>query len=83
MIALMMEAASTSETQVNFYHTTWRNIPKTGIFILLHIWAVSARRPVILGTCGFSQSLQADEGVKRPDSEADQSQSPPSSAVVF
>jgi hypothetical protein len=23
MIALMMEAASTSETLVNFYHTTW------------------------------------------------------------
>jgi hypothetical protein len=27
-IALMMEAASTSETWVNFYQTTRRNIPK-------------------------------------------------------
>jgi hypothetical protein len=25
-IALMMEAVSTSETSVNFYQTTWRNI---------------------------------------------------------
>jgi hypothetical protein len=25
IIALMMEAASTSETSVNFYQTTWRN----------------------------------------------------------
>jgi hypothetical protein len=25
MIALMMEAASISETTVNFYQTTWRN----------------------------------------------------------
>jgi hypothetical protein len=28
MIALMMEAASTSETSVNFYQTTRRNIPE-------------------------------------------------------
>jgi hypothetical protein len=28
LIALMMEAASTSETSVNFYQTTRRNIPK-------------------------------------------------------
>jgi hypothetical protein len=27
-IALMMEAASTSETSVNFYQTTWRNNPE-------------------------------------------------------
>jgi hypothetical protein len=27
VIALMMEAASTFETSVNFYETTWRNIP--------------------------------------------------------
>jgi hypothetical protein len=26
IIALMMEAASTSETSINFYQTTWRNI---------------------------------------------------------
>jgi hypothetical protein len=25
---MMMEAASTSETLVNFYETTWRNIPE-------------------------------------------------------
>jgi hypothetical protein len=28
MIALMMEAASTSETSVNFYQTTRRSIPE-------------------------------------------------------
>jgi hypothetical protein len=28
MIALMMEAASASETSVNFYQTTRRNIPE-------------------------------------------------------
>jgi hypothetical protein len=27
LIALMMEAVSTSETSVNFYDTTWRHIP--------------------------------------------------------
>jgi hypothetical protein len=30
IIALMMEAASTSETPVNFYKTTRRNIPEDG-----------------------------------------------------
>jgi hypothetical protein len=30
IIALMMEAASTSETSVNFYQTTQRNIPEDG-----------------------------------------------------
>jgi hypothetical protein len=28
VIALMMEAASTFETSVNFYQTTWLNIPE-------------------------------------------------------
>jgi hypothetical protein len=28
VIALMMEAASISETSVNFYQTTWRNNPE-------------------------------------------------------
>jgi hypothetical protein len=32
-VTQMMEAASTSETSVNVYHTTWRNIPED-IFIL-------------------------------------------------
>jgi hypothetical protein len=31
-ITLMMEAASTSETSVNLYQTTWRNNQKTAIF---------------------------------------------------
>jgi hypothetical protein len=35
LIALMMEVASTSETLVNFYRTTWCNNPKTAIFILI------------------------------------------------
>jgi hypothetical protein len=33
-IALKMEAASTSETSVNFYQTTWRNNPEEAIFML-------------------------------------------------
>jgi hypothetical protein len=28
IIVLMIEAVSTSETSVNFYQTTWRNIPE-------------------------------------------------------
>jgi hypothetical protein len=28
LVVPMMEAASTSETLVNFYQTTWRNIPE-------------------------------------------------------
>jgi hypothetical protein len=28
LITLMMEAASTSETSVNFYQTTWHNNPE-------------------------------------------------------
>jgi hypothetical protein len=28
MMALMMEAANVSETSVNFYQTTWHNIPE-------------------------------------------------------
>jgi hypothetical protein len=34
IIALMLEAASTSETTVNFNHTTRRNNPEDSIFIL-------------------------------------------------
>jgi hypothetical protein len=36
LIALKMEAASTSETSVNFYQTTWRNNPEDS-----HIQTVS------------------------------------------
>jgi hypothetical protein len=32
MIALMMEAARSSETLVNFYQTTWRYNPKDSHF---------------------------------------------------
>jgi hypothetical protein len=28
----MMDAASTSEMFVNFYHTTWHNIPENNLF---------------------------------------------------
>jgi hypothetical protein len=34
IIALMMEAVSTSETLVNFYQTTWRNIPEDSHLVL-------------------------------------------------
>jgi uncharacterized integral membrane protein len=34
IIALMMEAANTSETSINFYQRTWRNLPETVIFLL-------------------------------------------------
>jgi hypothetical protein len=37
LIALMMETGSTSETSVNFYQTTRRNIPKTIIFMLVAV----------------------------------------------
>jgi hypothetical protein len=30
LIAVMMEAVITSETSVNFYHTTWHSIPEDG-----------------------------------------------------
>jgi hypothetical protein len=30
MKALMMDAVNTSETLVNFYEITWRNIPENG-----------------------------------------------------
>jgi hypothetical protein len=32
LIALMMEAAGTSETSVNLFQTTWRNVPEDFIF---------------------------------------------------
>jgi hypothetical protein len=39
MIALMMKAAKTSETLVNFYQTTWRYNPEDShlhIFVLIY-----------------------------------------------
>jgi hypothetical protein len=35
VIALMMVAASTPETSVNFYQTTWHNIPEDSHFQFL------------------------------------------------
>jgi hypothetical protein len=35
IVTLMMEAASTSETSVNFYQTTRRNIPEDSHLLLL------------------------------------------------
>jgi hypothetical protein len=35
MIAMMLEAASNSETLVNFYQTTQRNIPEDSIIFTL------------------------------------------------
>jgi hypothetical protein len=35
----MMEAASTSETSVNFYQTTWRNNPEDSHLLIL-IWNI-------------------------------------------
>jgi hypothetical protein len=45
IIALMMEAASTSETSANFYQTTWSKSQKTAIFILD---AVRTSNPIFL-----------------------------------
>jgi hypothetical protein len=41
--ALMMEAASTSETSANFYHTIWRNIQEdshlhVGLIVSVHMF---------------------------------------------
>jgi hypothetical protein len=36
LIALMMETASTSETSVNFYQTTWRNNPEDSHLHIRH-----------------------------------------------
>jgi hypothetical protein len=54
--ALMMEVIQTSETSVNFYETTWCNIPEAAIFIAdycLRMWTgyiwlriVSSGRPL-------------------------------------
>jgi hypothetical protein len=33
LIALLMEAVSTSETSVNSHETTWRNVPEKVIFM--------------------------------------------------
>jgi hypothetical protein len=40
IIRVMMEAASSSETSVNFYQTTWRNIPEDS---QLHTTQISTR----------------------------------------
>jgi hypothetical protein len=47
MIALMMEAVSTTERSVNIYHTTGRNIPEDAILVLVliflyapHMWSL-------------------------------------------
>jgi hypothetical protein len=37
VIILMMEAVRSSETTVNIYHTTRRNILQTGIFIFVAV----------------------------------------------
>jgi hypothetical protein len=42
--SLMMEAASTSETSVNFYQTTRRSIPETTIYILVSVLFIFARK---------------------------------------
>jgi hypothetical protein len=42
-IALMMEAASTFETSVNFYQTTWRNNPEEAIFKIVVRWLQVAK----------------------------------------
>jgi hypothetical protein len=36
IITLMMEAVSTSEMSVNFYKTTWRNIPEDSLLHTHH-----------------------------------------------
>jgi hypothetical protein len=52
LIALMMEATSTSETSVNFYQTTRRNIPEV-IFILVTAKTLSLTKIMKSFTLGF------------------------------
>jgi hypothetical protein len=55
-IALMIEAVNTSETSVNFYETTQRNIPKDDHFHIRRREIISywvKTRPVSCYSCNF------------------------------
>jgi hypothetical protein len=63
----MMEAASASETLVNFYQTTWRNNPedshlhdKSLIVMLIIYHSMKIFNKIYF--CGFIQSLYANVG---------------------
>jgi hypothetical protein len=52
--ALMMEAVSTSDTSVNFYQTTQRNIPEDShlfIFAAVKTLNLTHQGKVVSGTC--------------------------------
>jgi hypothetical protein len=51
IIAMMMKAVSTSQTSVNFYQTTQRNIPKIVIASLSKIYLFNHRYAQMLLLC--------------------------------
>jgi hypothetical protein len=60
LIALMMEAASTSETSVSFYQTTWSNIPEDSHLSIVEltprIWTCSCSK--LNETCRRKKRLE-------------------------
>jgi hypothetical protein len=54
--ALMMEAVSTSEMSVNFYETTWHNIPEDGRLLTASVFKVKTEvyGPVQYRTIGHA-----------------------------
>jgi hypothetical protein len=72
---MMMEAVSACETSVNFYQTTWRNIPEDS-----HLQDSSHRRNVQAGSGVHPASYPVGTGVHSSRRQPDHS--PPSSAEV-
>jgi hypothetical protein len=71
IIALMMKAARTSETLVNFYHTAWRYNPQDNHLpeddCLLGYCAVQSDRRFRISYCSQSISLYRTTQHNKPD----------------
>jgi hypothetical protein len=63
IIALMMEAGSTSKTSVNFYETTRRNIPEDSNLQVLLYFHYKVKKLLYKYGCAFQLLLT----VKAPD----------------
>jgi ribosomal protein L33 len=63
IITLMMEAASTSETLVNFYQTTRRNNPESKSSLCKYCFKVNSQKAVILNVM-FSLVLKVVKFLK-------------------